>query len=208
MRSGSGNVRSADPFPSLQVLLMRLPLMMLIAGVLFSAGCKDERKVDVARSIHPEMMPTMKTINVSTLISDSGITQYKIVTPEWLVYDEVDTPCWRFPKGVYLRKYDRKFKVIASVAADSAVYLTNTRIWRLDGKVEMTKAPKDLFQTEQLFWDERKRKIYTDSFIHVETETHVLEGHGFESNQDLTDYIILRPTGIFPIDRNNFKADQ
>lgn len=188
--------------------MMRLPLIMLLAGLILSAGCKDERKVDVARSIRPERMPTMKTINVSTLISDSGITQYKIVTPEWLVYDEVDTPCWRFPKGVYLRKYDRKFRVIASVAADSALYLTNTRTWRLDGKVEMTKAPKDLFQTEQLFWDERKRRIYTDSFIHVETETHVLEGHGFESNQDLTDYIILRPTGIFPIDRNNFKPDQ
>lgn len=187
---------------------MRLPLMLVMAVLLFAAGCKDERKVDIARSIHPEKMPTMKTINVSTLISDSGITQYKIVTPEWLVYDEVDTPCWRFPKGVYLRKYDRQFKVIASVAADSALYLVNTRLWRLDGKVEMQKAPKDLFQTEQLFWDERKGKLYTDSFIHVETETHVLEGYGFESNQQLTDYIILRPTGIFPIDRNNFKADQ
>ena len=136
------------------------------------------------------------------------MTQYKIVTPEWLVFDEIDTPCWRFPKGDYLRKYDRKFKVIASVAADSATYFTQIRVWRLDGNVEMTKAPNDLFQTQQLFWDERNQKIHTDSFMHVETETHVLEGLGFISNQDLTDYSILSPTGIFPIDRNDFKQDQ
>lgn len=176
--------------------------------LLSAAGCIEDRKVDVAKTIHPDKMPTMRTINVSTLISDSGVTQYKIVTPEWLVYDDIDTPCWRFPKGVYLRKYDRKFKVIASVAADSAIYFTLTKIWRLDGNVEMTKAPSDLFQTEQLFWDERNGKIHTDSFMHVETETHVLEGKGFVSDQNLTNYSILSPTGIFPINRDNFKQEQ
>ena len=190
-------------------MVTRLSAWIVLTVMFFGAsGCIDEKKVDVARTIHPEKMPTMRSINVSTLISDSGVTQYKIVTPEWLVFDEIDTPCWRFPKGVYLRKYDRKFKVIASVAADSATYFTQIRVWRLDGNVEMTKAPNDLFQTQQLFWDERNHKIHTDSFMHVETETHVLEGLGFISNQDLTDYSILSPTGIFPIDRNDFKQDQ
>ena len=37
--------------------------------------------------------------------------------------------------------------------------------------------------------------------IHIETTTHVLEGHGFISNDKLTGYRIIRPTGIFPVDR-------
>ncbi len=69
-------------------------LLFLIAG----SACKEERKVDVASALSMNGMPTMKTLNVSTLISDSGITQYKIVSPLWEVYDEVDTPYWRFPK--------------------------------------------------------------------------------------------------------------
>lgn len=177
-----------------------------IVAVVILPGCRDERKIDVASRLRPESMPTMSTRNVSTLISDSGITQYKIVSPLWLVYDNVDTPYWRFPQGLYLRKYDPMFREIASVAADSAVYFKDRRIWRLDGHVELKKAPKDLFMTQQLFWDERRQEIYSDSFIHIETATHVLEGHGFVSNDRLTGYRIIRPTGIFPVNRDNLSG--
>ena len=173
-------------------------LVVLVAAAFFLPACREEKKVDVASRLNPERMPTMSTENVSTLISDSGITQYKIVSPLWLVYDNADTPYWSFPKGLYLRKYDPLFRVIATVAADSARYFKNMRLWRLDGNVELTKAPKDLFLTQQLFWDERRQEIYSDSFIHIETTTHVLEGHGFISNDKLTGYRIIRPTGIFP----------
>ncbi len=185
-------------------------LPVLIATLLMAAvilpSCREDKKIDVASRLRPERMPTMSTVNVSTLISDSGITQYKIVSPLWLVYDNADTPYWNFPKGLYLRKYDPLFHVIATVAADSARYFKNQRIWRLDGNVELTKAPKDIFLTQQLFWDERRKQIYSDSFIHIETATHILEGHGFVSNDQLTGYRIIRPTGIFPVDRENLRG--
>lgn len=181
---------------------MRRLIYLILLCVLLTAGaaCRRDRKISVADRLSPKTMPTMSTTNVATFISDSGIIQYKIVSPLWYVYDAVDTPYWRFPKGLYLRKYDRRFRVIASVAADSARYLKNERIWRLDGNVELKKAPKDMFQTPQLFWNERKGILYSDSFIHIETATHVLEGYGFVSNDRLTSYRIIRPTGIFPVD--------
>lgn len=172
-------------------------LAALLTGVL--SGCKEDGKLGIASRIDPKKMPTMSTVNVATLISDSGITQYKIVSPLWNVYDEVDTPYWNFPKGIYLQKYDRKFNVIASVAADSAKFFRLQNLWKLDGNVELHKEPGELFLTQQLFWDQRKNKIYSDSFIHIETPERMLEGHGFESNDRLTKYSIRRPTGIFPV---------
>ena len=173
----------------------------LLAAICFG-GCKEDGKLGVASRIDPKKMPTMTTVNVATLISDSGITQYKIVSPLWNVYDEVDTPYWNFPKGVYLQKYDREFNVIASVAADSARYFKFQNIWKLDGNVELRKEPGELFLTQQLFWDQRRNRLYSDSFIHIETPDRMLEGHGFESNDRLTKYSIRRPTGIFPVDEN------
>lgn len=169
---------------------------------LFFPSCKDDGKIGVASRINVKTMPSMQTVNVSTLISDSGITQYKIVSPLWNVYDEVDTPYWSFPKGIYLQKFDRKFNVIASVAADSAKFFTPQKLWRLDGNVEMTKVPGELFLTQQLFWDQRRNQIYSDSFIHIETPDRMLEGRGFESNDRLTNYTIKHPTGIFPVDES------
>lgn len=192
--NGRGNARNRRTMRMLPFLLLTV---LLVAPF---AGCRKEQKVEVASKLNPERMPTMVTHNVSTLISDSGVVQYKIVCPVWYVYEETDTPCWRFPEGLYLRKYDRKFRVIASVAADSAKYFKNERLWKLDGNVEMTKAPKDLFMTQQLFWDERQQKIYSDSFIHIQTPTHTLEGYGFTSDDRLTEYSVHKPTGIFPAD--------
>ncbi len=168
--------------------------------MLLLTGCADEKKIDVLAGIDPRRMPTMKSENVATLVSDSGIVQYKIVSPLWLVYEEAKEPYWHFPKGLYLRKYDRNLHVIATVACDSARYFKFKKLWKLDGHVEMTKVPKELFATQQLFWDERRHEIYTDSFIHVQTPTHVLEGTGFRSNEKLTDYRVVRPTGIFPVE--------
>lgn len=189
-----------------QFLRAPLPVMAFIVGASFFTGCRDDAKVSVAESLGNRKLPTMVTTNVSTLISDSGITQYKIVSPVWYVYDETDTPCWTFPKGLYLRKYDRQFRVIASVAADSARYYRQQKLWKLDGNVELTKAPADIFLTQQLFWDERNGQLYSDSFIHIETQSHTLEGYGFSANDRLTQYSINRPTGIFPADTRKLTA--
>ena len=166
------------------------------------SGCKEDGKLGVATRIDPARMPSMSTVNVATLISDSGITQYKIVSPLWNVYDEVDTPYWSFPKGIYLQKFDPDFNVIASVAADSAKFFRLQNLWRLDGNVELTKVPGELFLTQQLFWDQRRNRLYSDSFIHIETPERMLEGHGFVSNDRLTKYSIIRPTGIFPVPKD------
>lgn len=185
---------------------------LAMAAALFLAvaagACTEESKVDISASLKPALMPSMVTHNVSTLVSDSGITQYKIVSPVWFVFDELDTPYWSFPKGLYLQKFDRKFNVIATVAADSAKFFKNQKLWRLEGNVEMTKVPKELFLSPRLFWDQRRQQLYSDTFIHIENATHVLEGTGFESNERLTEYRILHPTGIFPVNRDNLRPNQ
>lgn len=168
-----------------------------------SMSCREEKKVDISHSLDSANMPTMSTRNVSTLISDSGITQYKIVTPIWNIFDEGDDPYWSFPEGLYLQKYDPDYNVIATVAADSAKFFKHQRLWRLEGDVEMTKTPDELFLSPRVFWDQRKQQLYSDTFIHIENATHVIEGTGFESDESLNRYRILYPTGIFPINRES-----
>ena len=183
-----------------------LSFAAVLAAAIVAGSCTQESKVDISRELDPSKMPSMVTHNISTLVSDSGVTQYKIVAPIWYVYDEADTPYWSFPKGLYLQKYDPSFKVIATVAADSARFFKLQKLWRLDGNVEMTKAPGDLFLSPRVFWDQRRQRLYSDTFIHIENATHILEGTGFESDERLTSYRILHPTGIFPVDRDKIRG--
>lgn len=176
-----------------------LMLFLLLAS--WSIGCREEKKVDISHALDASAMPSMATRNISTLISDSGITQYKIISPLWDIYDEVDTPFWYFPEGIYLQKYDKDYNVIATVAADSARFFKNERLWKLEGEVEMTKFPNEIFLSPRVFWDQRRQQLYSDTFIHIENATHVIEGTGFESDESLNNYRILHPNGIFPIEK-------
>lgn len=178
-------------------LLPPLAATLLIAMGLTVGSCKEDNPIATA-DIDPEQAPTMLTRNVETLISDSGVVRYRIKTPVWYIYDEVNEPYWRFPEGLNLDKFDNFFRREAEVTADSATYFKNKQLWRLDGNVNISNVMNEKFLTRQLFWDQRQRKLYSDSFIHIETSDKVLEGYGFDSNEQLTRYSIRKVSGIFP----------
>ncbi|MCM1255897.1 MAG: LPS export ABC transporter periplasmic protein LptC [Duncaniella sp.] len=185
-----------------------LPIVVatiLVAMGLVVTGCKEDNPLATA-NIDAAHTPTMLTRNVETLISDSGVTRFRITTPIWYVYDEAEEPFWRFPDGIHLEKFDLFFRTEATVVADSATYLKNKQIWRLDGNVNITNVMNEKFLTNQLFWDQRQHKLYSDSFIHIERPDKVLEGYGFDSNEQLSRYAIRNVSGIFPA--NSFEPGQ
>lgn len=189
-----------------------LPAAALMAAAAMSTtvttSCKDDSSLDTADVDTSVVIPTMLTRNVETLISDSGVTRYRIVTPIWYVYDEVEEPYWRFPEGLNLDKYDNFFRTEATVRADSAIYLKRKQTWQLDGNVSISNVMNEKFLTQQLFWDQRTHKLYSDSFIHIERTDRVLEGYGFESNEQLTRYTIKKVSGIFPASEFKSKGRQ
>ncbi|MDE5728059.1 MAG: LPS export ABC transporter periplasmic protein LptC [Duncaniella sp.] len=181
-------------------LMRLLPLTAAAAAVsvaLAVTGCNSADPVATGKDAG-ENPPTMVTRDVETLISDSGVVRYRIATPVWYVYDEIAEPVWTFPEGLGLEKYNDFFKKDADVRADSATYFKNKQLWRLDGRVSISNMAGEKFLTEQLFWDQARHKLYSDSFIHIERADKVLEGYGFDSNEQLTAYTIRRVSGIFP----------
>lgn len=171
-------------------------------------SCSKDNKVetvdDIADTRH---YPTMLTTNVSTYVSDSGYTRYHITAPRWVMYEEADTPYWSFPEGLFLEKYDNNMQQAATFRADSATFLSQMKVWRFDGNVRMLNVNGDKFATPQLFWDQNARKVYSDSFMHIERTERIIEGYGFESNESMTEYSVMHPQMILPIDRMRRERD-
>lgn len=179
--------------------------IMTGAAMLTATSCDDEKKEIISGTTDPETTPTMITRDVTTIVSDSGITRYKITTPLWLMFEEASEPTWRFPEGVHLEKFNPAFAPEATIDCDSATYFKNQQLWRLDGYVNIRNTLGEKFLTNQLYWNQRQQKIYSDSFIHIERQGKVIEGYGFESNERMTRYNVLRVSGIFPAEQ--FKTD-
>lgn len=178
--------------------IMAIGLIIILLTVV--TGCNKSKKTEtISETYDPEVTPTMVTRPVTTLISDSGITRYRITAPVWYVYDEAADPKWRFPEGMNMEKFDNLFRQEATVRCDSAIYLTRKQLWQLDGYVHIENVVGEQFLTQQLFWDQRSRKIYSDSFIHILRADRVIEGYGFESDEQMEHYKVRQVQGIFPV---------
>jgi len=174
---------------------------ILLLAILVLSACRPRpKKVGQSDILTPrEQLPVLATDSVTTLISDSGITRYRIESPEWLVYDKTDTPYQEFPRGIYLEQFDEELNVEASLKADYAHYNENKELWTLRGNVHALNFEGEQFDTQELKWDQQTHRVYSDSSIHITREKSIIEGVGFVSNEQMTKYTILHPTGVFPV---------
>lgn len=173
--------------------------MIVVMLLLLSASCSKENKEVVEVVFNPENSYTMKTTDMSTLISDSGITRYRANAKIWLMFSKATEPYWYFPEGIYLEKFDTLFQAEATVKSDTAYYYDKKDLWKLVGNVEIKNLEGEYFETSELFWDGAEEKIYSDKFIRIEQKEQTITGIGFESNQNMTKYKIFNTTGIFPV---------
>ena len=168
--------------------------------LLLTPACGGEHKEVVEVTFDPETTYTMKTTGVISLISDSGVTRYRANAKEWLVYGKAKEPCWYFPEGIYVEKFDSLFQTEASIVADTAYYYDKQGLFRFIGQVEVKSLQGEHFETEELFWNQKEDKVYSDRFIRIEQEDKIITGVGFESNQNMTRYTIRESRGVFPVD--------
>jgi LPS export ABC transporter protein LptC len=173
--------------------------VIVVMLLLLSASCSKEKKEVVEVAFDPETSYTMRTTEVKTLISDSGITRYRANAKEWLVFSKAAEPYWYFPEKIYLEKFDTLFQTEATVKADTAYYYQKKELWKLIGNVEIKNMEGEYFETSELYWDGIEDKVYSDKFIRIEQKEQVITGIGFESNQNMTKYKIFNSTGIFPV---------
>lgn len=180
--------------------------MVLLSLPLLLWSCSGRQKAMGEAITERDSLPMMDTRGVTTLISDSGMIRYRILADEWKVFDRKKPPHWSFEKGVYLEKFDTLFRVEASIEADTAYFYTKEELWKLVRNVHIQNLKGEKFDTDLLYWDQKKKRVYSDRFIRIEQPDRVITGRGFESNQEMTVYTIHKPEGIFYVDEESTAA--
>ena len=147
-----------------------------------------------------DSLPTLKSVGVSTLISDSGIIRYKLIAEEWYIYDKTVPPHWSFEKGLFIERFNESYQVDAYISCDTAYNYYNKRLWELRGRVLVKNMKGETFKTSLLFWDQYAHRIYSPAYMEIDGETRKLSGYNFSSNEQMTDYIIHSSKGQFPLE--------
>lgn len=149
-------------------------------------------------AVMPEdSVAVMVSFGVNTLISDSGVIKYRIVTERWEVNQALDPSRWIFDKGVFMEQFDQKFHVQAYVQADTAYYFDQQKKWELRGRVRVRKTDGLRFRSEELYWDQNSREFYSYKHSHVITPEREMEGTYFRSDEKMEHYVITNSAGSF-----------
>lgn len=177
-----------------------------IMMVLSFFACNNPKE-HTAPAIHArDSVAMMTSYGVNTLISDSGVMRYRIVTERWEVNENVDPKRWIFRRGLFLEQFDEKFHVEAYIQSDTAFFLTEQNIWHLIGNVRIRTKDGVRYNSEELYWDQNKHELYSYRFSRLVTPEREMQGAYFRSDEQLHRYFISNSKGSF-MKSDMFKED-
>jgi LPS export ABC transporter protein LptC len=139
----------------------------------------------------------MTSYGVNTLISDSGVIKYKIVTERWDVNTVRKPSRWTFEKGIFLEQFDEQFHVEGYINADTAWYYDQQKLWELRGRVHIRNVNGLIFDSEELFWDGIRHEFYSNKFSKVVTPERTMQGTRFRSDEHMMHYEVTNSVGSF-----------
>ena len=157
-------------------------------------------------AVDVQTLPMLHTDDAVSLISDMGITRYRLEAKVWDIYSNEGDTYWHFPKKIHVERFDSLFRVIGSIVADTAYYFVGNGLWHAIGNVVVKTLEGRIFETSELFWDQKAPQnsvnaFYTDRPVKVtEPDGTIIYGlKGFRADQNLTVYRLFEMKGEFNV---------
>lgn len=174
----------------------------LLCGLSFIYGCGSDAPPTGGTVSNRDSLPVMVTRGVSKLISDSGVIRYKIIAEEWHVFDKTTPPRWEFPKGIFIERYDDKFRINLHITADSA-WLYDQKLWKLRGHIVLDdQTDGSHLTTEELFWNMNTGELSSNVYTRLVQPDQQIEGDWFRAvvrNGRPTQYHVRQSRGFMPM---------
>ena len=168
---------------NLHSLLLFLNLLM--AGAALLTGCKNSvEDVNALVSKFDTQVETAKDVEI--LYSDSAQVRVRITGPTMLYHLDRREPRQEFPDGVAVDFLGPEGAITSQLDARYGLRLENKSEVIVRDSVVWKSVEGEKIETEELIWDERKRKIYTNKFVVITRPDEIIYGHGFEADQDFS----------------------
>lgn len=168
-----------------------------MVGFFLLASCEGQKE-HTAPAVHDRDSASMMiSYGVNTLISDSGVIKYRIVTERWEVNTVRNPSRWIFEKGLFFEQFDEKFHVQLYIQCDTAYYYDQKKLWELRSRVSILTKDGLRFTSQQLFWDQASHELYSNVPSRLVTPDRTLEGTYFRSDERMTRYFVSNSRGSF-----------
>ncbi|MDO6737217.1 LPS export ABC transporter periplasmic protein LptC [Wenyingzhuangia sp. 2_MG-2023] len=165
------------------------------------ASCKNSSK-EINDFLADQNLPIGVAEDINMVHKDSGKVTSRMISP--LLWDFTNrklNPYFEFPKGVKIVTIDRITRDSVTITGDYAISYQNTAISEIIGNVVVVNHRNGVvLNSEQMFRDQRENYFFTETPFTLYTEKDTLHGVGFESNGDLSNWILNNTNGNIAIE--------
>lgn len=175
----------------------------LLGGATLLFSCSSESAVG---SYNPETMLTQQSDTLTVLVSKNGVKSYRFYAPLMERYELAAEPYMEFRRGVDIITYDSLGAVESTLKADYGISYEKRELWEARGNVVAEGEGGRTLYTQQLFWDQKTDRVYSNVDCMVRDGEDYFVGEGFESDSDFKDWRFRNQTGRIHVDMSQMEG--
>lgn len=166
---------------------------LIVLIILLSIVACNEKKIEPQVTlVGSEELPDQESHDAKITFTEEGKLKAILYADTIKVYSEKRE---KDLKKVHIDFYEDE-KKSSSITSDKGKIDDRTEDMYAIGNVVAVSDSGITLTTEELTWKHRKKKIVTDKFVKIKSDKEVIEGYGFESDQDLQNYTIFNITYV------------
>lgn len=172
-------------------------LFLVVCFMLLLSSCEND--LSKLPSNTPKDLESDRATDVTFIYSEQGKTMAELHTREFIGNESAKPPYIDFLKGVKMNMFDDSMKVETVVTARSARYYTQAGNIIARDSVLVHNRKGETLQTEELIWNQKLQRFYTDKFVKMTVDGQVSWGYGLEATQDFSYVRIRNQRGNVPV---------
>ncbi len=144
--------------------------------------------------------PSQIINNANIIQRDSGFVTMRAKAPIIEKYELIDSPYTVAKKGIDIQFFDKKKpKAPGTIKAKYAKFYDYKQFYEARGNVRITTNENQRFAMQSVFWDQRKKRIYTKDTVYVTMEdgSTLIGAHGMTAKDDFSEYVFYQNSGDF-----------
>lgn len=171
--------------------------------MLFS--CSGEKN---AKELNLQTMITQQSDTLTMVYTKNGVKEYRFWTPLMERYEFARDPYMEFRYGINIITFDTLGNDNSKLRADYAIFYEKRELWETRGNVVGESADGRKLYTQQLFWDQKTDKVYSNVDCKIVDGEDEFVGEGFESDSEFKDWLFRESEGRMWVDASQSENPQ
>ena len=173
---------------------------LAVAFVVFSCkgNLSEAEKLDLSET------PLQRVDSMFFIQTENGRLKMRVESPVMEVYDHDSVSFELFPEGLSVFGYAEDGSLETTIRSRKARHDINRKSgdekWSAFGNVVVRNIIKqETMESDTIYWDQKKKEIWTDCYIKMYSRSGFMQGFGMRSDEMARNAIILRPFNSYGV---------